>query len=122
VAAIFEQDGEVYFRQRETAVIKTFAQRSNCIIACGGGTPCFNNNMQWMNDHGTTIYLYATPGDILKRVITEQEKRPLIKDLSPEDLLAFIKKKIAEREVFYSQAKLIVQVTAITADTIKTIL
>lgn len=121
VAAIFEQDGEAYFRQRETAVLKTFTQQSNCIIASGGGTPCFNNNMQWMNDNGITIYLSATPGDIYKRVITEQEKRPLIKDFSPEDLTAFIEKKLKERESIYSQAKIILPVSAIDADTINTI-
>ena len=74
VDKIFEQNGEAYFRQRETEVLKTFTQKQNCIIACGGGTPCFNNNMQWMNDNGTTVYLLATPNQILQRVITEQEK------------------------------------------------
>jgi shikimate kinase len=122
VAAIFAQDGEAYFRQRETAVIKTFAQQTNCIIACGGGTPCFNDNMQWMNDNGTTIYLAATPEEIIKRVVTEQEKRPLIKDLSQGDLSLFIEKKLKEREAFYSKAKIILPVAAISANTINTIL
>ena len=122
VAAIFEQDGEAFFRQRETAVLKTFSQKANCMIACGGGTPCFNDNMQWMNENGTTVYLEATPDDILKRVITEQEKRPLIKDLSPEDLKSFIEKKLSERAIFYRRAKVILPVTAISATTINTIL
>jgi len=122
VAAIFEQDGEAFFRQRETAVLKTFNQKANCIVACGGGTPCFNDNMQWMNENGTTVYLEATPDDILKRVITEQEKRPLIKDLSPEDLKSFIEKKLSERAIFYRRAKVILPVTAISETTINKIL
>ena len=122
VAAIFEQDGEAFFRQRETAVLKTFSQKANCMIACGGGTPCFNDNMQWMNENGTTVYLEATPNDILKRVITEQEKRPLIKDLSPDELIVFIKKKLQERAPVYNAAKIILPVTEINAATINTLL
>jgi shikimate kinase len=72
IAAIFEQDGESYFRQRETAVLQSFSGYQNSIISCGGGTACFNNNMQWMNDNGTTVYLSATAADIIKRVIDER--------------------------------------------------
>lgn len=121
VAAIFEQDGENFFRQRETAVLKTFTQKTNCIIACGGGTPCFNDNMQWMNDNGITVYLAATPNDIFKRVITEQEKRPLIKNFSPEELMHFIENKLKEREPVYNTAKIILPVTGINTDTINNI-
>ncbi len=121
IAEIFEQNSEVYFRNIETEVLKTFAKRSNCIIACGGGTPCFNNNMQWMNENGTTVYLSATADDIIKRVKGEQEKRPLIKGLSMEELKTFIEKKLQERETFYAQAKITLPVTAIDADTINLI-
>jgi len=118
ITQIFEQNGEAYFRQAETDTLKTFFKRSNCIIACGGGTPCFNNNMQWMNENGTTVYLSASAEDILKRVITEQGKRPLIKDFSPEELKDFIENKLKEREPFYSQAKIILPVTGVDSDTI----
>jgi shikimate kinase len=122
VAAIFEQKGEAYFRQKETETLQTFLQKDNCIIACGGGTACFNNNMQWMNANGTTVYLLATAGEILKRVITEQEKRPLIKDFSAEDLLLFIENKIQERTPYYKQAKVILPVATIASNTINTII
>ncbi|MGG9960597.1 shikimate kinase [Ferruginibacter sp. SUN106] len=122
IAAIFEENGEAYFRQKETDVLKTFSQKTNCIIACGGGTPCFNNNMQWMNDNGTTVYLAATPADIFKRVIGEQAKRPLIKDLSPDELIIFIEKKLQERAPVYNTAKIILPVTEINAATINTLL
>jgi shikimate kinase len=118
ITEIFEQNGEAYFRDAETETLKTFSRRSNCIIACGGGTPCFNNNMKWMNENGTTVYLSATPNDILKRVITEQDKRPLIKDFSPGELTSFIELKLKEREPFYMQAKITLPVTGIDSDTI----
>ncbi|WP_462255332.1 shikimate kinase [Ferruginibacter sp.] len=121
VAEIFNQNGEAYFRQKEMQMLQTFATKQNCIIACGGGTPCFNNNMQWMNANGTTVYLAATAQDIFKRVITEQEKRPLIKDFSPQELLIFIENKLQEREIYYSQAKITLPVSAITADSINLI-
>ena len=122
IAEIFEQNGETYFRQKETEVLKTFSEKKNCIIACGGGTPCFNNNMQWMNEHGTTVYLSATPDEIVKRVITEQEKRPLIKNLHPSELKSFIEKKLKDREPFYTTAKIILPVNEITAATIHSII
>lgn len=122
ISEIFEENGEAWFRQKETDTLKTFSGKKNCIIACGGGTPCFNNNMQWMNEHGTTVYLAATPGDIVKRVINEQEKRPLIKGLHPSELTFFIEQKLKERKPFYTAAKIILPVNEITAVTINSII
>ncbi len=121
ITAIFENDGEAYFRQTESTVLQTFSQRANCIIACGGGTPCFNNNMHWMNENGTTVYLSAGVNDILQRLITEQGKRPLLKNFSPGELKDFIENKLKEREPFYAQAKIILPVTGINSDTINLI-
>src|SRR5882757_544038 len=73
VAEIFEQEGEAFFREKEKELLRSFAGKDNCIIACGGGTPCLNDNMQWMNTHGTTVYLAATPQFIYDHVIGEQD-------------------------------------------------
>ncbi len=121
IAQIFEEDGEPFFRYAETAALHTFAGKKKCIVACGGGTPCFNNNMQWMNEHGTTVYLKATPAEIVNRVTGEQDKRPLIKNLSQQELYSFIKKKLEEREPFYAQAKHILPVSSLTNNTIITL-
>jgi shikimate kinase len=118
IGEIFEQQGEAWFRQKETDVLKTFAAKQHCIVSCGGGLPCFNNNMQWMNEHGTTVYLYATAEDIAKRLIIEKDHRPLIKNLQPEELPAFIESKLKEREVYYTAAKIILPVATATADSI----
>jgi shikimate kinase len=122
IAALFEEYGEEWFRKKESMVLQTFAEKNNCIIACGGGTPCFNNNMQWMNAHGNTVYLYATPEQIASRLVTETDKRPLVKGLYAPELLSFVKSKLKEREPFYSQAKNILPVASVAAATINELL
>ena len=111
VAAIFEENGENYFRDKETTVLKSLAKKENFLLACGGGAPCFNNNMQWMNDNGTTVYLSASPQYLFEKVIVEKDKRPLIKNLNEEELLFFIQQKLKEREPVYRQVKIILQVS-----------
>ncbi|MEO6720030.1 MAG: shikimate kinase [Ferruginibacter sp.] len=105
IADIFETKGEDYFRKIEANALRTCATVSNTIIACGGGTPCFYDNMKWMNEHGITVYLSCTPMEVLKRVELEQEKRPLVKKLNRAELLFFIEQKLKERESYYTQAK-----------------
>lgn len=107
IAAIFEKEGEAHFRKIETETLHSFSDKDNCIISCGGGAACFNENLQWMNEHGTTIYLAASPTYILSRVKEEKDKRPLINKLNEAELLFFIEQKLKEREPFYKQAKLI---------------
>ena len=107
IDAIFNEEGEIYFRETESAALKTFAEKDNCIIACGGGTPCFHDNMQWMDGHGITVYLKASPGQIIERVKNEKNTRPLLKKLDDDEVLLFIAQKIKEREPFYSQAQII---------------
>ena len=118
IAALFELYGEAWFRQKETAVLHSFAEKDNCIIACGGGTPCFNDNIQWMNAQGITVYLSATTEQIVQRLQSETDKRPLVKGLQSAELYNFVEQKLIERTPFYSQAKNILPVAAITAATI----
>ena len=112
---IFNENGETYFRETESAALKTFADKDNCIIACGGGTPCFHDNMQWMNENGIPVYLKATPDQILERVKDEKHHRPLLKKLNDDEIFLFISQKIKERDPFYSQAKIILSVTELNA-------
>ncbi len=117
VTEIFESKGEEYFRSAETRVLKSLVDIKNTIVACGGGTPCFNNNMQWMNEHGITVYLSASPEEILRRLIKGQQQRPLIKKLNQAELLFFIQQKLKEREPFYKQANVILESSGITENT-----
>ena len=119
VAEIFEKNGEDYFRLLETKMLRRFANKQNTIIACGGGTPCFHDNIQWMNEHGTTVYISSTTNRILERVLEEQDKRPLLKKMNQAELLFFIEQKLKEREPFYTQAKIILDAEKITNDTFK---
>ncbi|MDB5223407.1 MAG: shikimate kinase [Chitinophagaceae bacterium] len=110
IANIFAQDGEEHFRNLETNVLRRLNNRNNIIVATGGGTPCFNDNISWMNENGTAVYLQSSAENILKRLISEKEKRPLIKNLQDEELLFYITEKIKEREPFYKQAEIILNV------------
>ncbi len=104
VAAIFEKKGEAYFREMESAALRKFSDEDHFILSCGGGTPCQDDNMGWMNAQGTTVCLSASPQTILQRVMGAQEKRPLVKRLNEAELLFFIEQKLKERDPFYSQA------------------
>ena len=104
IADIFDIKGENYFREIEAEALRSFDDLENTIVACGGGTPCFYENIEWMNDIGTTIYLFSTAQEILQRVLSEQDKRPLIKKMNKGELLFFIEQKLKERENFYNSA------------------
>ncbi len=122
VTKIFEENGEAYFRQQETAMLSTFSNKENFILACGGGAACFNDNIKWMNENGTTIYLKANANQILERVLSEQNSRPLIKNLNKAELLFFIEQKLKEREPFYSQAKIILDTKELNDKTLSKLL
>lgn len=121
IEAIFDKNGETYFREKESELLKTFFEKDNCIIACGGGTPCFHDNMVWMNANGITVYLKATPNQILERVEDEKDKRPLLKKLNAAEILFFIEQKLKERELFYNQAKIILPVAELSTDSLLTL-
>jgi shikimate kinase len=105
IREIFAVNGENFFREKERDALQELSEYDNIIIATGGGTPCFHNNMQWMNDHGITIWI-DEPIDILaERLKKEKENRPLIKDLSDKELYEFLSRKLAERSPFYLQAQ-----------------
>jgi shikimate kinase len=112
IAAIFEQDGEAYFRQKERDVLHAVAAADNCIISTGGGTACFFDNMQLMNESGTTIYLQAAPRLLAQRLVKEKTKRPIISNIADNDLEVFIAAKLAERTPFYEEAKVVLDAAA----------
>ena len=122
IADIFESKGEAYFRQLEAAVLRNIELSQKTIISCGGGSPCFYDNMKWMNENGTTIYLSSTPHQILERVLSETEKRPLIKKMNSAELLFFIEKTLKERSVFYNAALFSVQAHQLSENSFNDIL
>ncbi|TKC04724.1 shikimate kinase [Pedobacter polaris] len=107
IAEYFAENGETAFRELESQTLKTFPYPETCVIATGGGLPCFFDNMEWMNAHGKTIYLQMTPPQLASR-LHNREKRPLLKGMDDEQLLAFIEMKLTERDIYYNQAQIIV--------------
>jgi shikimate kinase len=117
ISELFETHGEEYFRKRETEILRSLID-NKIIIATGGGTPCFNNNMQYILNNGVSIYLKAKTGLLLQRINRYPNKRPLLKGLNEEQIRIFIEQKVQEREPFYSQANYIFDIPASSAETI----
>ncbi|MBY0244179.1 MAG: shikimate kinase, partial [Sphingobacteriaceae bacterium] len=115
ITEYFEKFGEEKFRKLESDILKKFDYPEKCVVATGGGLPCFFDNMDWMNQNGTTIYLQMEPTKLVTR-LHNRSKRPLIKDMDDETLLTFIKNKLQEREVFYSKAKHTIDSFDLTAE------
>ena len=109
IAQIFVNEGETYFRQIESQILRGVRKWDNMVVATGGGAPCFHNSMDWMNENGLTIYLKATPQLLLSRLKNESEHRPILGGRTDLDLLDFIKSKIVERSPFYSKATLTIE-------------
>jgi shikimate kinase len=105
VRDIFATEGEEYFRLKEKDTLRQFIGVDKIIIATGGGTPCFHNNMEWMNENGITIWLHIDSAVLAERLKRKKYKRPLISHLNDGEIQGFIEAKIKEREPFYAQAK-----------------
>ena len=118
IPEIFKWNGENHFREVESKILKQFSPNQKLVIATGGGVPCFFDNMEWMNENGTTVYLQMEPAQLVSRLHNRQ-KRPLIRDMDDEQLLAFINMKLAERNPFYYKAKLIVNSFDLDAETLE---
>ncbi|HEY0299267.1 MAG TPA: shikimate kinase, partial [Arachidicoccus sp.] len=105
IPEIFEEKGEAYFRKAEAKLLRWFGEKKSFVLATGGGAACFEKNMQWMNSTGITIWLDEPLDILVGRLKLQKEHRPLIKDLSNEELRAFLEKKLEERKAFYSQSQ-----------------
>lgn len=104
IAEIFAEDGEDYFRKSEAKVLRWFGEKKAFVLATGGGTPCFHDNMDWMNKQGITIWIDETIEVLAERLFPEKAHRPLIRDLSDVELKIFLSNKLAERYSFYQKA------------------
>lgn len=107
VSQLFQDVGEEEFRNIERNMLHEVGEFENTVISAGGGTPCFFDNMDYMNQAGTTIYLKATPRALSDRLNTCKDKRPLIKDKDEVELYNFVVESLEKREPFYSKAKIV---------------
>lgn len=119
IGEIFNRKGEEEFRRLEASILRErvagfsekelpLEQQSHVValIACGGGTPCFHGNMDWMNQQGLTIWINPPAEIIKKRLAIEKDKRPLIASLSEKKLDEFVDAQLTYREQYYAKAKL----------------
>lgn len=104
VAQIFDERGEEGFRKIEHNMLHEVAEFENVIISCGGGTPCFFDNISYMNQQAQVVYLKADSDVLYKHLRMGKTERPLLKGKSPEELINFIQEQLEKRTPFYSQA------------------
>jgi len=117
IPEIFALKGEEYFRYMEKEVLERLVmEHDEFILSCGGGTPCFFNNIEFMKKNGKVIWL-NTSIDILKdRLLKERLSRPLIKTVGDAELKAYIIRKLCERKIYYEQANVMVHEESISLD------
>jgi len=108
IAEIFSSKGEIYFRKIEHVYLKEILDNEkNFILALGGGTPCYANNMDLINTStATSIYLQGNVPTLVERLIKKKAKRPLVASLSDEQIPEFVAKHLFERRAFYEQAEM----------------
>jgi len=109
ISEVFSEKGEEYFRYKEKEVLEELvSDHEEFILSCGGGTPCFFNNIEFMKRNGKVLWL-NTSIDILKeRLLKERLARPLIRAIGDVQLKAYIIRKLGERKIYYEQADVIV--------------
>lgn len=110
VAQIFEESGEEGFRKMEHNMLHEVAEFENVVLSCGGGTPCFFDNMDYLNQQGETVYLKATPEVLYAHLKMGKIVRPLLLNKTPEEVEAFVKEQLAQREPYYLKAKHVLDV------------
>lgn len=110
IAEIFEGKGEEHFRELEKKTLQELTDNnSSFVLALGGGTPCYFNNMKFINANGTSIYLKYNAGILHSRLINAKTERPLIVNKTKKELIVFIEDLLKEREKYYSKSKIVVE-------------
>ena len=102
---IFAEKGEEGFREMEKRMLHEVAEFENVIISCGGGTPCFFDNMDFMNSRGETVFLDAPPEVLKEHLKMGKTVRPLIQGKTDEELTAYIEESLQKRIPYYQKAK-----------------
>ena len=105
VKQIFDEYGEDGFRKIEHNMLHEVAEFENVIISCGGGTPCFFDNIEYMNQQGETVFLKASPEVLYGHLKMGKTVRPLLLNKTPEEVKIFINEQLEKRNPYYSQAK-----------------
>lgn len=105
IPQIFAERGEAGFRELERNMLHEVTEFEDVVISCGGGTPCFFDNIDYMNSLAETVYLKAEPEVLRTHLLMAKSQRPLIQGKTPDELRDFIQESLAAREPFYKKAK-----------------
>jgi len=109
ITEIFQSQGEAMFRETEKEVLNQLVKScEDLVVATGGGTACFFDNMEVMNKNGTTVYLKFSPELLFERLRDDVQHRPLLAE--QKDLKEYIAASLSEREKFYHKAQHIIRV------------
>jgi shikimate kinase len=107
IPEIFSASGEEYFRIKERKILDELIDKNeSMVLSCGGGTPCFLNNIELMKKYGTVVWLNTHVDVLLQRLLKEKAQRPLLKTVDDNDLKSYIIRKLNERRMYYQQADL----------------
>jgi shikimate kinase len=104
INALFGEFGEGGFRKIEQELLVNTIFLTETVIACGGGTPCYSDNMEFLLRNGKTIYLEADEAILLERMLYNTDERPLFKGKSKEEIASHINELLTARKVFYERA------------------
>ena len=117
ISDIFAEKGEEYFRYKEKEVLEEVTNtEESFILSCGGGTPCFFNNIEFMKKSGKVLWLNTSVDVMKERLLKERKSRPLIRDISDEELRRYIIRKLTERKMYYEQADVMVNEESISLE------
>ena len=117
VSDIFSEQGEEYFRYLEKEVLEEMVDgQDNFILSCGGGTPCFFNNIDFMKRNGKVIWLNTSVEALKERLLRERRSRPLIREITDEELQRYIIRKLSERRMYYERAHAVVNEENVTLE------
>ncbi|MDE6553178.1 MAG: shikimate kinase [Muribaculaceae bacterium] len=108
VREIFAKKGEAEFRRIEGAMLREVGEMTDVVISCGGGTPCFGDNMDYMNSRGLTVCLQASDEVIADRIIRGGNKRPLMAGKSRDEILETLREHMEVRKPYYDKAQLLI--------------
>lgn len=114
----FEKYGEKAFRSLEQEILYSTANIYDAVIATGGGTPCFGDNMAWINKNGLSVYLKQKDCFIIDRLKKTKKQRPLVKNIPENEIAAYVCNAIQQREVYYNESNIILNDTEIDLSSI----
>jgi shikimate kinase len=108
IPSLFAQKGEPYFREVESRVLRSLEPQQGIVLASGGGTPCFHDNMQFIKNMGVSVFLDVPASNLAKRIRSHgKDDRPILSGAA--SLEATLQSKIDERLPYYSQADIVIK-------------